>query len=103
MEKTDRQKVRELLEHSINGQTPEVISDRLSSRENRISKSEVVNHIDHIRKSLRNEDKNLMVNPPSCVECGYDDFDDLLNVPSKCPANNCYSRRISEPRYIIQN
>lgn len=101
MEKTDRQRVRELLEHSINGQTPEVISERLSSKDHIISESEVVNHIEHIRKSLRNEEKDMMVCPPECLECGYNSFDDLLNVPSKCPSNNCYSRRIAQPRYLI--
>lgn len=101
MDRTDRQRVRELLDHSINGQTPEVISERLSSRESKISESEVINHIKHIRKSLRNENEDLMVRPPECLKCGYDNFDNLMNVPSKCPSNNCYSNRISQPRYLI--
>jgi len=41
----------------------------------------------------------LLVAPPTCDDCGFDAFDDLVNRPSRCP--ECKSESVTEPAYRI--
>ncbi|MEM1509447.1 MAG: hypothetical protein QW291_07295 [Thermofilaceae archaeon] len=56
----------------------------------------------HIARSLRGTSSILLMEPPSCLSCGYT-FKDLNKPkrPSKCP--KCKSERISNPRFIIRD
>jgi predicted Zn-ribbon and HTH transcriptional regulator len=65
-----------------------------------IRASEVVNHVEHISKSLSNTDQQLLVAPPTCQDCGFDDFDDLINRPGRCP--RCKSEAVSDPTFAIE-
>lgn len=100
-EQTTRQAIQEFLEKSINGASPERIVqyfDRVYEED--ISESEVLNHIDHLRQSQEHKSWQLFVRPPECLECRFDEFHDVVNIPSRCP--NCRSERIQEPAFDIE-
>ncbi|MEE6211338.1 transcriptional regulator [Salarchaeum sp. III] len=56
-------------------------------------------HVEHVAKSLDGTDEELLVRPPECEECGFNDFDDPLNLPSRCP--ECKHEGIEEPAFKI--
>ncbi|MEY7851467.1 transcriptional regulator [Natrarchaeobius sp. A-rgal3] len=60
----------------------------------------VVNHVEHVARSVDGGDEQLLVAPPTCRDCGFDDFDQLLNLPSRCPS--CKSESIAEPTFTIE-
>ncbi|MFC6718148.1 transcriptional regulator [Natrialbaceae archaeon GCM10025810] len=60
----------------------------------------VLRHVEHVSRSVGNSDERFLVAPPTCRACGFDDFDDLLNVPSRCPS--CKSEAIDEPTFTIE-
>lgn len=59
----------------------------------------VLSHARHIAKSLDETDEQLLVAPPACNDCGFDDFDDPANRPSRCPS--CKSEDLTEPAFRI--
>lgn len=65
-----------------------------------IRASEALSHVEHIAQSLEHTDEQLLVAPPTCEECGFDDFDDLINRPSRCP--DCKSEAVSDPTFAIE-
>jgi len=65
-----------------------------------IRSSEVVTHVEHISKSLSNTNEQLLVAPPTCQDCGFDDFDDLINRPGRCP--QCKSEAVSDPTFAVE-
>jgi len=69
------------------------------AREFEIQTSDALDHVEHIARSLDSTDEQLLVAPPTCEQCGFDDFDDLVNRPSRCP--ECKSETITEPAYRI--
>jgi len=64
-----------------------------------IPTSTALTHVEHIAKSLDSTDEQLLVAPPECDECGFTDFDDLTNRPSRCP--ECKAESVTEPAYRI--
>ncbi len=64
-----------------------------------IRTSTALTHVEHIARSLDGTDEQLLVAPPECEECGFSDFDDLTNRPSRCP--ECKAESVSEPAYRI--
>lgn len=60
-----------------------------------------VEHVQHIARSTEHADERLLVAPPECHDCGFDEFDDRTNRPSRCP--ECRSESIDEPRFTITN
>lgn len=60
----------------------------------------VLTHVDHVAKSLDGADEELLAAPPECRTCGFADFDDLLNVPSRCP--ECKREDVAEPAFTIE-
>jgi predicted Zn-ribbon and HTH transcriptional regulator len=59
-----------------------------------------LSHVEHIAESLDGTDEQLLVSPPECRECGFTDFDDLINRPSRCP--ECKSENVAEPAFTIR-
>lgn len=57
-------------------------------------------HVEHIAQSLEPTDERLLVAPPTCTECGFSDFDDLVNRPSRCP--DCKSEAVREPTFTVE-
>lgn len=88
--------------------TRQRIADRLRAeampagaiaRDFEIQTKTAMSHVEHIAQSLDHEDEQLMVAPPTCRDCGFDDFDDLLNRPGRCP--DCKSEAVEEPTFRI--
>jgi predicted Zn-ribbon and HTH transcriptional regulator len=101
--RTEREKISDMLEYSLDGLTPTEISVKMSDEESSLSTKQVIEHIEHIRKSLKeNDNKDLLALPPKCLDCGYSNFDNLVNIPTQCPESDCYSKRIAEPKFIIK-
>lgn len=58
-------------------------------------------HVRHIARSLDGDaDEQLLAAPPRCGDCGFSDFDDPANRPSRCP--ECKSEAIEEPAFKIE-
>ncbi|MFP8952936.1 transcriptional regulator [Natrialbaceae archaeon A-arb3/5] len=60
----------------------------------------ILAHVKHVAKSLDKREEQFLVAPPTCRDCGFDDYDDLLNLPSRCPS--CKSESIDEPTFTIE-
>jgi transcriptional regulator len=60
----------------------------------------VLGHLEHVSQSVDGADEEFLVAPPACRDCGFDGFDDLLNLPSRCP--DCKSEAVDEPMYTIE-
>jgi predicted Zn-ribbon and HTH transcriptional regulator len=70
------------------------------ARDFEIETSTAMSHVEHIAQSLEHEDEQLLVAPPTCEDCGFDDFDDLLNRPGRCP--ECKSEAVENPAFTIE-
>jgi predicted Zn-ribbon and HTH transcriptional regulator len=70
------------------------------AREFGVRTATVFSHVEHISKSLDPSDEQLLAAPPECRDCGFTDFDDLVNRPSRCPS--CKSENVEEPMFTIQ-
>jgi len=78
----------------------EALSAAAIAREFEIDASAAISHVEHIAQSLEHTDEELLVAPPTCEDCGFDDFDDLLNRPGRCP--ECKSESVEEPAFRIE-
>lgn len=65
-----------------------------------IPTSSVYGHLQHVAQSLNGTDEQFLVAPPECRNCGFDNFDDPINDPSRCP--NCRSEGIQEAAFTIE-
>jgi len=89
--------------------TRERITDRLRetalpagaiAREFDIQTATALEHVEHIAQSLAGTDEQLLVAPPECEECGFSDFDDPVNRPSRCP--ECKHEGVTEPVFRVE-
>lgn len=94
-EQTTRQKIVSLLEERPSAR-PTAISMALGDDGIKLSPDEVVDEVTEIQRNR----SDVMATPPTCRECGFSRFDNLLNIPSKCP--DCRSEWIEEPVYTIE-
>ncbi|RXK48399.1 transcriptional regulator [Halorientalis pallida] len=92
-DKTTRQRVTDRLRE-------EALPAGAIAREFEIEASAAISHVEHIAQSLEHTDERLLVAPPTCRDCGFDDFDDLLNRPGRCP--ECKSESVDEPAFRIE-
>lgn len=92
-----------------NRTTRERIADRLRDEpmaagalasEFEVRTDNALDHVEHISQSLEPTDETLLVAPPACEECGFEEFDDLVNRPTRCP--ECKSEAVSEPAFVIE-
>ena len=60
-----------------------------------------VEHVRHVARSLSDGDERLLVAPPECRACGFHEFDDLVNRPSRCP--ECKNEGIDDPEFTIES
>lgn len=65
-----------------------------------VSPHAALSHVEHVAKSVDGPDEEFLVRPPQCEECGFDGFDDPLNLPSRCP--ECKHESIHEPAFTIE-
>lgn len=64
-----------------------------------VTASSAISHVQHVAQSLSSSDEELLVAPPECRDCGFDQFDDPANRPSRCP--ECKSEAVEEPEFRI--
>ncbi|WP_135851875.1 transcriptional regulator [Halorussus salinus] len=65
-----------------------------------VTANAAIDHVRHVAQSLSaSDDEQLLVAPPECRECGFSDFDDPANRPSRCP--DCKSEAVKEPAFRI--
>jgi predicted Zn-ribbon and HTH transcriptional regulator len=75
--------------------TARELSERVSIRE-----KDVAEHLEHLDKSLRARGERLVVEPASCIACGYAFARRArLSRPGSCP--ECGSTRIDPPAFRI--
>jgi len=98
--RTRRQHITELLRNrpSIH---PTAISDALDDVGIQLTVDEVIEEVEEIRKSL-NGDETLYIAPAECRSCGFDNWNNLVNIPSRCPNKDCRSEWIEEPYFKIE-
>lgn len=66
----------------------------------RISEKEVIDHLAHVRKSLR-PPKRFIIDPPLCHKCGFIFMDrHRFSIPSRCP--DCRHEGIHPPAFKIE-
>ncbi len=65
-----------------------------------ITAGSALRHVEHIAQSVESGGEQLLVAPPECRECGFSDFDDPLNRPSRCP--ECKSEAVDDPAFTIR-
>jgi len=90
--------------------TRERIADRLRetplaasalAREFEIDAGTALSHVRHVARSLEGTGEQLLVAPPRCTDCGFEDFDDPANRPSRCP--ECKSEDVSDPTFTVES
>lgn len=91
--RTTREKIADRLRDSP--ATASSLSERYA-----ISNGSVLRHVRHVARSVDETDEEFLVRPPACRDCGFDGFDDPLNLPSRCP--ECKSEAIDEPAFAIE-
>ena len=69
------------------------------AREFEVTAADALDHVEHVARSLDGTDERLEAAPPECADCGFTDFDDLVNRPSRCP--NCKSEDVTEPVFRV--
>jgi predicted Zn-ribbon and HTH transcriptional regulator len=96
MERTQtvREAIREELLRGV--ATARELSERVSIRE-----KDVAEHLAHLEKSLRARGERLVIQPASCIACGFA-FEQRakLTRPGSCP--QCRSTRIDPPAFRIE-
>ena len=92
-EETTRQRLADALRHEP--ATPSVLASEFD-----LTSGSILRHVEHIAHSVEHTDEQFLVAPPTCRECGFDTFDDLLNIPSRCP--ECKSEAVDEPTFTIE-
>jgi predicted Zn-ribbon and HTH transcriptional regulator len=71
------------------------------SREIGVSESEVLRHLAHLERSLKEDGAKLVVEPPKCLGCGFVFRKrERLDRPSRCPV--CRSERLSSARFSVK-
>ncbi len=65
-----------------------------------ISMKEVLNHLEHVRKSVKKPNK-FIIEPAECLNCGFVFRErSKIHTPGKCP--KCRNTHIHEPSYRIE-
>ena len=71
------------------------------AHELKLTRDEVEDHLKHLLKSAKAEDKAVKIEPARCRSCGYTFGTDKLTKPSKCP--DCKGTRLYEPLVQIKS
>jgi len=70
------------------------------AREKREKPRDIESDLEHLQKSLRHGDYNLIVTPATCRKCGFEFSPEKINKPSKCP--KCRETWIADPVFEIR-
>jgi predicted Zn-ribbon and HTH transcriptional regulator len=70
------------------------------SRELGVSEREVLGHLEHLERTLKESGAKLVVDPPACLGCGFVFRKrERMNRPSRCPL--CRGERLSSARFSV--
>ena len=64
------------------------------AHELKLTREEVEDHLKHLLKTAKAEDRSIKIEPARCRSCGYTFGTDKLTKPSKCP--DCKGTRLYE-------
>ena len=65
-----------------------------------VAEKQLLDHLEHLARSLERQGQRLIVEPSRCLACGFVfDSRKRLAKPGRCP--ECKSTRISQPRFSI--
>lgn len=92
-EQTTRQRIADYLRQTTAGPSH-------LAAEFEVTTGAALSHVEHIAASLQGTDERLLAVPPECRDCGFNDFDDLANCPSRCP--ECKNENVEEPAFRIE-
>ena len=81
-------------------QAGEKLTARELSQQLRISERDVLDHLQHIERSLQRGSERLRIEPARCIACNFS-FDERTRFakPGRCP--ECKSTRIAPPHFEI--
>jgi predicted Zn-ribbon and HTH transcriptional regulator len=66
-----------------------------------VSERDLPRHLEHLRKSLRQEGLRLAVSPAKCLGCGFVFAKrDRLSKPGRCPV--CKGTRVAGPEFSVE-
>jgi len=66
-----------------------------------IPERDVAQHLEHLKRSLKHRGQALVVEPPACLNCGFEfTHRDRYTRPSACP--KCRGRRVTLPQFRIE-
>jgi len=89
--------VRHDIMHALDGRTLSALD---ISAEARVRERDIYDHLEHIRKSLPEQNRRLEVTPAECLGCGFVfKKRERLKTPGRCPV--CHGEHIQEPLYSI--
>lgn len=67
-----------------------------------IRERDVIPHLEHLEKSLRRSAQRLLIEPATCLQCGFRfERRKRLSKPSACPG--CRSQRIDPPVFRLSS
>lgn len=67
-----------------------------------VAEREVASHLEHLARSLAHRGERLVVEPPSCLGCGFAfERRGRLSRPSACP--RCRGTHLAAARFSIQD
>ena len=92
-EPTRRERLAETL-----GEEPATASELAERLDSPVST--VYHDLKHVARSLRYDEADFLVAPPTCANCGFSGYDDPVNYPSRCP--ECRSDSIEEAVFKIE-
>jgi transcriptional regulator len=71
------------------------------SERTHLSEKEVLQHLEHVARSLAARGQTLEIEAARCLACGFV-FEERarLSKPGRCPA--CKGTRVSRPRYFVR-
>ncbi|MFB6070467.1 MAG: transcriptional regulator [Halanaeroarchaeum sp.] len=91
--RTTRERIADALREGP--ETPSSLAERFE-----IARESALSHVRHVAKSVDGTGEEVLVRPPRCRNCGFEEFDDPLNLPSRCP--ECKSEGVEEPAFTIE-
>jgi predicted Zn-ribbon and HTH transcriptional regulator len=95
---TKREAIAELLERAAYPMTADEICLQLDIKKRSI----VYEDIDHISRSVKRENKELLIRPASCGKCQFVfRVGKTSKAPTKCP--KCRSQWILAPAFVIRH
>jgi len=93
------QSPRELLLQTLSAKQ---LTVRALSQAAGLSERDVLNHLQHLQKSLKAQNRRLKVTPATCLDCHFIfQKRERLTRPGKCPV--CRSTHLREPFFSIED